>query len=198
MTRGILGVIKFAVFILIFPAVVGVIIGFEHALSEAKDLTDPFWWGVIAYTLFHLFVYTPQPLFQFVRGVFAEIFAFSPFLSEMVPLIIPLATTLLLLVVFLLHALLGWTVRPVWVVGLTGFFFAMHVILTAQELYEHDESHLKGHYLFGMGVVFMFNMLVLALLMDLNFLKFDAAKFLFVTWETLKDTYAFLAQRLGL
>ena len=46
-----------------------------------------------------------------------------------------------------------------------AFTIAMHLILTAHEIYESDNSILKAHYLFTFGAVLIVNLFIISLLL---------------------------------
>lgn len=173
MTHGLLGIIKFAVFIVLLPIVIGVISGFQEELLRISGGGEIFWWGVIAYTIFHLFIFTPQGLYRFWQSVFMEICSFIGVAANALVLAVPIITTVLLLVYFLVTVIFNQTWGQESLIFFTGISMALHVILSAQELYEEDDSRIKGHYLFNISAVFIVNVILLVLLFDLIFKKFS-------------------------
>ena len=190
MTRGLFGIIKLAGFVVIFPLVAAVVIGFQKELGALKGAGDFFWWGVIAYTIVHLFVFTPQDLYRFWQGVFMEICAFAGVMANTITMAVPIITTILLLVYFLYTMIFHQSWGQESLVFFTGFTLALHVILTAQELYEADESKLKGHYLFALALVFMVNVFLVTGLLDMIFEKFSVVSFWNTGLEAAKHFYA--------
>ena len=177
MARGFFGILKLIAFVLILPVIIAVIIGFHRELHAVAGDGRLFWWGVIAYTIFHLFIFTPQDIYRFWQGVFMEICSFAGNAANMIVQAVPIITTVLLLIYFLAVVIFDQRWAQETMIFLTGFTLALHVILSAQELYESDETHLKGHYLLNLGVIFIVNMLILAGLLDLAFKKFSFMSF---------------------
>lgn len=173
MARGLIGIIKLAIFVLFLPVLIAVIYGLNKELATISDGFQMFWQGAIAYTLFHLFIFTPQSLYRFWQSVFMEICSFAGIVANAIVLCVPIITTVLLLAYFLAVVIFNQTWAQHTLVFFTGFSMALHVILSAQELYEEDESKLKGHYLFNMQLVFIVNVFLLILLFDLIFKNFS-------------------------
>lgn len=172
MTRGILGIVKFLFFIVSLPALIAVILGFHHELLTLVGNGESFWWGVIAYVIFHLFVFTPQAFYRFWQSVFMEICSFTGEVANALVIAVPIIPTVLLLISFLAVVIFGQKWNTEYLIFATGFTLALHVILSAQELYETDESQLKGHYLLHITVTGVINIILIAALMDLVFEKF--------------------------
>lgn len=198
MARGFWGIIKLAVFILLLPAVAAVLIGFQKELQTVSGGEPFFWWGVIAYTVFHLFVFTPQEIFRFWQGVFMEICAFAGRASNLIVTAVPIITTVLLLLYFLVAVVFRQTWGQESLIFLTGFTISLHVILSAQELYEADETRLKGHYLLNLALTFMVNVIILTALMDMVFQKFSFWSFGESVWSAAEQIYSRLLHTAGI
>jgi hypothetical protein len=177
MSRGLLGILKLCLFMTLLPVIMAVIAAFHKELAIFKDARDVFGWGVAAYTVFHLFIFTPQGLYRFWQGIFMEICAFTGTVANIIVLAVPIVTTVLLLVYYISTVIFRQPWGMHWLIFLAGFTLAFHVVLSGQELYEADETQLKGHYLFTLGLIFIVNMLITAGLMDLIFKDFSFVAF---------------------
>ena len=184
MTRGLLGIIKLIVFVILLPIIIAVIVGFQKELASLVGQGQSFWWGVISYTVFHLFIFTPQALYRFWQGVFMEICSFTGVAANFIVLAIPIITTILMIVYFLAVVIFNQSWGQESLTFLAGLTIALHIILSGQELYESDESMIRGHYLLNIGLVFIVNMLIVVLLMDLVFKKFSFLSF----WNNMFQT----------
>ncbi len=178
MSRGLLGILKLGLFILLLPLLIAVIVAFHKELDVFKQAQDIFIWGVMAYTVLHLFIFTPQALYRFWQGVFMEICAFAGTVANIIVLAIPIVMTVMLLTYYMSTVIFRQPWAVSWVIFLVGFALAFHVILSAQELYEADDTQLKGHYLLTLSLVFIVNILITAGLLDLIFKNFSAVSFL--------------------
>lgn len=198
MKTGLLGIIKLIAALCLIPVVIGITIGFSDEIGMLKRFADFFWYGVLAYVLFHLFIFTPQGLYHFFQGILKEVFGFSSILSSILPDVIPFLTTGVLLVFYVVVNLMnikGW--EPV-ILFVTGFSVSMHIVLTAQDEYEEDETQLKGHYVFH--AVLMYSV-VLALVMILLHVCFETVSFLNfwnASYDAVMKVYDFILHRLHL
>ena len=189
------GVIKFVAAVVFLPLVIAVAMGFGDELARNKAMQDIFAWGVLIYTLWHLFVFSFARLFEFFQKIFADIFRFSSLLQAVVPRGVPLGTTLLLLVYFLVTNLFRLKGAEPIVYFLTGFSLALHVVLIAAELYREDPQFLKPHYFFSICLTFIVNLLIVALLLDLNFEKFSFLRFWQQSADHTVSLYKYLLNR---
>jgi len=189
MARGLLGIVKLILFVMLLPIIIAVIAAFQKEAAALQEVNHIFWWGVVAYVIVHLFVFTPQGLFQFWQGVFLEVCSFAGVVANAIVLAVPIITTILLLAYLLVTAIFQKPLIQQWLLFFTGFTLALHVVLGAQELYDEDESKLKGHYLFALGLTFIANMLIVVSLFDLIFKDFTFRGFWDVAYETAKDIY---------
>ncbi|HOY09650.1 MAG TPA: hypothetical protein PLB05_06190 [Candidatus Omnitrophota bacterium] len=170
-------IVKFIVAVFLLPVVVAVMQGLGEELAGHGAMRDIFLWGVLSYTLWHLFVFSFARLFEFFQKILADIFRFSLLAQSVMPRVIPWGTTFLLLVYFIVTHLFRLKGAEPIVYFLTGFSLALHVILIAAELYQEDPLFLKPHYFFFICLTFIGNVLVVALLLDLNFEKFSFLSF---------------------
>jgi len=191
-----MGIIKLFLTLLFLPALVGTTQAFCAELAGARALVPLFWYGILTYVVTHLFVVNFQGVYQGGQKIFSDGLKFSPFLSSFVPLIIPLFPLVLLISFFIcmkFFAMREWEPHFIFFSGLT---FAMHLILTAQILREEDTSIFKTHYFLVMSLGYVFNLLIIASLLDLNFNSFSFARFVQESWGNIKVNYYFIYIRL--
>ncbi|MEW5894955.1 MAG: hypothetical protein AB1650_04250 [Candidatus Omnitrophota bacterium] len=198
MTRGLLGILKLVIFISLIPANIAVVTGFNNELAAVGEGAEVLWWGVIAYTIIHLFIFTPQGLYRFWQSVFIEICSFAGVIANAIVLAVPVITTVLLLIYFLVAVIFKQTWGQESLIFFTGFTLALHIILSAQELYEEDESKLKGHYLFNISLIAITNILIVAGLLDLIFKRFSFMDFLNAALHTGQQIYTDILSSAGI
>ena len=175
---GIFALIKFAVFIVLVPFLAAVTISFQREISELKYVYHhSFYWGVWAYVLMNFFLTDLNWLYKFGQAVANEFFRFWDPLAKVTPYVIPIFTLVLVGVYYLVVRVLGYfTNSSVWffMIGLT---FAMHIIMSARELYEADEAAFKPNYLFEMSLVYVVNILFMVQLLNSTAWKFSLFSF---------------------
>lgn len=196
MRDTLIGICKLCVAVLLLPIVVGVSAGFLHEAGNLKKLSDIFLCGVAAYVVTHLFIYAPQGMFQFGQKIFRDLLRFAPAVAETVPRLIPLGTLTLSLVLYILRnfSSAGWL--PKYFLFFIGYTSALHIVLTARELYEQDGSPLKPHYFSLMAVVYITGLTVIAALLALNFNEFVLADYIKFSAMTAKHIYSLFGGRL--
>lgn len=172
------------------PLIAGTTIGFFQQLDAVTAYNQCFLWGVLTYVVLHIFVYEPQAVFQVGRELAAGIFKFSPVFSDIVRLILPLYTLLLLLGLFILEQIAK--IAPAWIQVLVfsvGLFTAMHVVLTARDLYEEDASLLKPHYFLTAGWVYVAALVIVAVGLSASFKEFSLVEFFRTTAKITVGVY---------
>jgi len=172
MSEAILKIIKCVAAFALIPVVVGVAKSFHAEFMDIKHMYAAFRWGVATYLFVHLFIYVPQGLYNFGQKVFNDIFRFVPVLGGTVGSMVPLYTTLSLIVLYLGTTLLNVRGLESTLMFLAGLTLTMHVILTAQELREEDAQVIKAHYFLMVIIAFIVNILLVAWLLDINYTKF--------------------------
>jgi len=193
-----MGIIQFILSILLLPVVVGSTRAFWGELSSAQEVYSLFMAGVLTYVVTHLFLVNFQGLYQGGQKLFADGFKFSPFLASFVPLVLPLFPVVLMLTFYVCAKFFSMKEWEPYCVFFTGLTFAMHLILTAQVLREEDKGIFKAHYFFVMILGYVFNLAIIAGLLDLNFASFAFMDFFDGAVENVKEIYIYLYTRLCL
>jgi hypothetical protein len=98
-------------------------------------------------------------------------------LVNVAPYLVPIYTIMVLIVFAVLNAFdKAGDFRTLFFAGI-AFTFAMHVILTAQDLYNKDTSPGKPTYFFGMALVYIFDVFLIALIMHFTLPGFSFIQF---------------------
>ena len=190
MKTGIVSVVKFLIGLFLVPVVAAVTFSFREELSGIGSAYDFFVWGILAYVIFHLFIFVPQTLYQSGQRVFADIFGFFPRLASVMPIVVPLLPVMTLFLLYICASSLKVPGVERYFMFFAGFVLAVHVVLTARDLYEEDMARLKGRYLLTMCLVYITNILIVAFLIDLNFSEFSFLKFFWAGAENIGNAYS--------
>ncbi len=162
MKKVFLAILKILGFLLIAPLIIATFIAFQtQILSLPVNKEAWVLWGAGSYIALNLFVYDFKEAHDFGRSLVEKMFvSFKPAVF-----VVPLFT-IFLIIIFLFALILGRGafVQPYFLFGI-AFTLAMHLILTAHEIYQSDNSILKAHYLLIFGVVLMANLLIISLLL---------------------------------
>ncbi|MCB9771333.1 MAG: hypothetical protein H6754_02115 [Candidatus Omnitrophica bacterium] len=181
--------IKIIFAVLLSPICYAISKSFAAELPRLGGMEHLFIWGVVVYVALQLFFYTPQGLFQFAQKVFGDIFKSVPILAAVVPLFVPIIPTIILVACYVMIAFFNLQPVQSYMLFFAGFTFAMHLILSAHAEFEEDNSGLKPHYLFLFSLTFIFNILLLSVLLALNFAEFSFWNFFSSAFDTAKEIY---------
>lgn len=161
-------VLKFLFAILIFPLVVASTIAFQNELVKFEPaLQDALSLGLFSYIILKFFVYDFSAVYTFGQSIVTAAFQFLKPLVNAAPYVLPVYS----MIVLAAYAVVAWmgdldTWRSVFLF-LFSFTFSMHIILTAQDLYNKDSSAGKPTYFFGMSLVYILDVFLMALLASL-------------------------------
>lgn len=190
------GIVKFAGAVALIPALIAVTQGFSSELTGLRILEARFYQGAAAYVLIHLFVFQPVMLYQAGQKIFADVFRFSAWVAQSLPLAVPLYSTLLLLVYYITTTIFHIRGVEEYMMTAVGFTLAMHLVLAAQDLSESDRAGIKPHYWLTMSLTYIFSLATVAALLALNFPQFSFPAFLDQVWAEGKRMYLFLDRQI--
>ena len=177
--RGkIASILKFVFFLLILPLVVGSTIGFIKELRALPaDLMDYFVNGVLVYLIIHVFIYEPQPIYQYGQRIVSAIFGFVSPLVKIAPFVLPIYSIIFLILFYFATLIFKSAQWGGYFMFLVSFTLTMHMVFTAKSLREKDSNVVKPNYFFLMSVVYLIDIFILALLLDLILVDFSFSNF---------------------
>ncbi len=153
-------ILKILGFVLILPLIIASVIAFQgQVLSLPMNKEVWLLWGAGIYIALHLFVYDFKDLYNLGNALIGKVISFKP-----VGYVLPLFTVLVIMVyvITLIFGKFSW--QPYFLFAI-AFTLAMHVVLTAREIYQADNTILKAHYLLVFGAVFVVSILIISLLL---------------------------------
>ena len=157
-----LAILKIVVFLLILPLIIASFIAFQsHILSLPVNKEVWLLWGAGVYVFLNLFVYNLKDVYIFGKSAVEKMITFFKPAGYIFPIY-----TVVLIIIFFIGIVLGreqvW--RP-YLLFAIAFSLMMHLVLTAHEIYESDNSLLKSHYLLVFGAVLIVNLFIMSLLL---------------------------------
>ncbi|MFH0753916.1 MAG: hypothetical protein V2A70_05060 [Candidatus Omnitrophota bacterium] len=161
-------VLKFIAAALLLPLVIATVLALEVGVGELHPgIAQAVITGTIAYVLMKFFVYDFDAVYKFGQSVVGSCFQFLKPVMNFAPYVIPIYTLIVIIVYVIMNALnkLG-TFEPLFA-GVIAFTFAMHIILTAQDLYKKDNVLGKPNYFFSMGLIFIVDVFLMVMLFSL-------------------------------
>lgn len=170
-------VIKFFLGIFLLPFVYTFTKAF---LSEIKlidvSLQRYLWDGILVFLLVHLFVFEPAKIYQKGQKILEVIFHFFSPLVKVAPYVLPVYT----IIAFFLYLLLTLFIKSGellnYFIFTFGFSLALHIVFSAKTL-RSKQDFLKANYIFGFSLVFIINLILVGLFLNLIFDKFSFVNF---------------------
>ena len=193
-------VLKFVLAVLLLPVVIASTLALQgQILALDAILQHSLWVGLVSYLILKFFVYDLLQVYQFGQGMVAACFQFLKPIMTAAPYVIPIYTVFILIAYAIVNAMGKMQ-------GLQGYFFmalsftfAMHIILTAQDLYNKDNAPGKPTYFFSMGLIYIFDVFMIALVMNAALPAFHFMDFFSVLGKTSAGIYhAVFAQLFGI
>jgi hypothetical protein len=149
-------------FLLILPLIVAFFIAFQtQILSLPVNKEAWMLWGAGSYIALNLFVYDFKNVYDFGKSLVEKTLTFFKPAGYVVPIY-----SIFLIIIYVIALILGRadSFRPYFLFAM-AFTLAMHLVLTAHEIYESDKSVFKAHYLFTFGAILMANLFIISLLL---------------------------------
>lgn len=155
-------ILKIIGFLLLFPLVIASFIAFQNQillLPANKEV----WvlWGAGSYVALNLFVYDFQHVFVSGKSLVEKMVTFFKPAGYIVPVY-----SIVLIIIYVIALILGRGIalQPYFLFSIS-FTLTMHLVLTAHEIYQSDNSVLKAHYLLTFGAVFIASIFIISLLL---------------------------------
>ena len=152
--------------------------GFLKELKNADPrLQKDFWSGVISFVLVYLFLYEPMRLYQKGQKILTFLFKFFAPLVRFAPYVLPVYTIIILALYPLADMFWKSAVVLEYFIFLAGFSLSFHLIMTAKTLKNRQGDFLKANYIFGFTLVYILNLLLVAICFQLLLDKFSFYNF---------------------
>lgn len=155
-------ILKIFGFILILPLIIAFFIAFQtRILSLPVNKEAWMLWGAGSYVALNLFVYNFKEAYDFGKSLVEQVFTFFKPAGYVVPVF-----TIFLIIIYVIALILGHgsALQPYFLFAM-AFTLAMHLILTAHDIYQSDSSTLKAHYLVTFGAILIANLFIISLLL---------------------------------
>jgi len=190
LVQKLLSGLKFLLFLLLLPLIFAATTGFMNELFLLDPIqSNCFLWGIIGYLLFHLFIAEPYGLYQYGKGLVGDIFKFFAPLVIVAPLILPIFSILLLVLLYFSSYVIKEIDLSVYFIFFASFTFAMHMIFTARDLRQQDSETLKSQYFFSIALIYLVSLVAVALMMYLCLPRFSFINFMKTTFYVSEGIY---------
>ena len=153
-------ILKIIGFLLIAPLIVATIIAFQNQILSLPVKKEA-WvlWGAGSYIALNLFVYDFKPIYTYGNSLVEKMLTFLKPAGYVVPIY-----SIILIIIYVIAMLLGCraSLNPYFLFAIS-FTLTMHLVLTAHEIYESDNSAFKAHYLYSFGAILIVSLLLMSL-----------------------------------
>ena len=155
-------ILKIVGFLLILPLIIAFFIAFQSQILSLP-VKKEVWvlWGAGSYIALNLFVYDFKRVYTFGNSLVEKMVPFFKPAGYLVPIY---SVSLIICYVIALILGRGASLQPYFLFAI-AFTLAMHLILTAHEIYESDSSVLKAHYFLTFGAVLIVSLFFISLLL---------------------------------
>ncbi len=193
------GVIKFILGICLLPFVYSSSVSFLNEFGALdKAAQNNFWAGLITLLIIYLFVWEPAIIYAKGQRILEIVFTFFRPLVRVAPYLLPIYT----LILFLGYWVLSFFIHSGHLLStflfLFGFSLGLHLIFGAKSLRTKQEDFLKANYLFGFSFVYLLNLFLAALILNLVFAKFSLVNFLNNSFQTARGVFEAVFRQLFL
>ncbi len=153
-------------------------VGFLQELKRADQrLQYDFWSGIITFVVIYLFFYEPAKVYLKGQKILTIIFKFFAPLVKFAPYVLPVYTIIIFAVYPLVHVFYKGQLVTEYFIFFAGLTLALHLVMTARTLRSKPSDFLKANYIFGFSLVYILNLLLVAICFQLMLDKFSFYNF---------------------
>ncbi|MFA5075702.1 MAG: hypothetical protein WC436_06415 [Candidatus Babeliales bacterium] len=186
--KGSLSVLKLALGLSFMTFVYSSTVAF---MSEFKNIDlkfqRPLWEGLVAFVVIYFFIWEPVKVYQKGQKILEAIFKFFAPLVKVAPYVLPIYTILLFCIYPIVRFFMPYDETLAYFMFLFGFSIALHLVFGAKSLRTKQSDFLKANYIFGFTLVYIIDVLLFSLLLNLVFDKFSFVEFFNVAYKTSQD-----------
>ncbi len=217
-------ILRFFFGVLLLPVAIAVSIALYRQLISLEDIGSPqqiyFFYGIIAYSIFHLLIYRPAKLYIFSHELLHTVSSWlfggktkqfqitdkggsvtttkSNTFINLAPYLFPIYAILIWLVYFLFSFFYNLERYRNPFLFLIGLSLAFHIIFSAELLKTKQSDLVKSGYLFSISIIYIVNISIVAFALNLIFPSFSFVDFFKSSYQTVGDIYSFLFRHLFL
>jgi hypothetical protein len=211
--------IRFITAVLAIPVTYGISVALYKSVIHVSELAHTlnfFLWGILAYIVLHILFY--RPTYLYVLGheavhagvgwmMGSKIKSFkaskdggavgmdkSNMVIELSPYFVPIYAIVISIIYFVIVS--SYNINGSFFIFLIGFALAFHLISTIEILKVRQPDIVKSGYFFSIMMVYILNIIVIAVLFSFIFPSFSISKFFINTYNISLKTYIAIAKQL--
>lgn len=196
LSNSFLSLLKLVIGILLLPFVYGTTLNFVKELFKLpKDIVSAFIFGGLIFLIIYLFILEPRAIYKKGQVIVELIFKFFSPLMKVASYVVPIYTIIFLVLFWMLQAALKINLTKE-AIFLVGFSFCFHIVLTAKILRGKEQDVLKANYIFGFSLVYILNLIMLALFFNFIFTDFSFVEFSNQSYSDAQKVYYLILQQI--
>jgi len=185
-----IGIIKIALAIILLPLVIACSMTLQGHIESLPNTYQGFFiWGMVAFLFVFLFLYQFWGFYEFGQKITQGLFRFLAPIEKYFAYMLPFYLIATLILFYIIKIFFKTDMYDPNFMFFTGFTFLLHIILSAQDLQQQETSSFKWAYLFVMCLVFIINVCILVLMLDLIIGEFTFPQFLKTMISGASDLY---------
>ncbi|MDD5729931.1 MAG: hypothetical protein PHN57_02225 [Candidatus Omnitrophica bacterium] len=170
-------IIKFLLGLCLLPFVYSISVSFLAEFTFVDGLLQKYFWsGVISFLLVYLFVIEPAKIYQQGQKLLEIVFQFFSPLVKVAPYVLPIYTILIFFLYLVLALFLKSKELIHYFMFVFGFTLALHLVFSAKTM-RAKQDFFKASYIFGFSLVYIINLTLVGLFLNLIFEKFSFVSF---------------------
>ncbi len=171
-------IIKLVLGICLLPFVYSFTVAFLNKITFIdSSLQNHFWYGVVTFLVLYLFVWEMALVYEWGHKLLEFVFSFFQPLVKVAPFLLPIYT----IVIFIIYLILAPFIKEVWLMNYTmfllGFSIILHLVFSSQAVRSKKGDILKSNYIFGFSFIYIINLGVLAMFLNIIFKDFSFVNF---------------------
>jgi hypothetical protein len=186
-----LKVLKFVIVVFLMPWIYSFTVTF---INESKAIPKPFLGsfiaGIISFLVVYLFIYEPGRVYQKGQEIAGATFHFLSPLVKVTSFVVPIYTIVLFLIYCLISLFVKTNLLLDFFMFLIGLTIALHLVFTARILHSRKDDFLMINYLFSFGLVYIINIILIALGFSILFESFFWSGFSISSFQISKDIFS--------
>lgn len=171
-------IIKLVLGICFLPFVYSFTSAFLNQITRIDaPLQGYFWAGVITFLLVYLFVWEPAWVYERGHKLLEFVFSFFQPLVKVAPYLLPIYT----IVLFIIYLIMAVFIKEEWFINYAMFFFglsiALHLVFSSKAIRSKKGDMLKSNYIFGFSFIYIINLGLFSLFLNIIFKDFSFMSF---------------------
>ena len=212
-------VLKFVAGVLAVPVMFAVTAAFYANIIQVQEIAGIlryFVWGIVSYVVLHLLFYKPTYVYvvghEAVHAAMAWVMGgtINSFKAseeggsvstdksntaiELGPYFVPIYAIVIMAIYFVVSY--SYKINGAVFFYLIGFALALHIVMTIEVMKIRQPDIVKSGYFFSIVLVYVLNIMIIAVLFSLLFKSFSAKRFFLDTWLATREIYAAIIRQL--